>query len=283
MSILLFIIVFISDLFAIYYLTQCNVKTTVLGGICILIVMFISVNLSFLALKPKKISRLKKSEKQIVERALSDIKAASRYCKCKLPDASVYYNESQIVNAFACGFGKIVITRGMIEKLKDSSSEKMMSAVIAHEMGHLVNHHILFTSIIVTNILIVSSVITILAQGVIFLIVLVTSLLASIVLSEFTQSITNVFFRIINLIIWVIKEIIIAFVFALAFVFFRKQEFQADAFAALLGKSFELQTFLSQMDENHMNFIERIVSTHPSNKKRIERLRNIDLEKRIEI
>lgn len=54
-------------------------------------------------------------------------------------DFEIHYVNSDVVNAYYIGDGKVILFRGLLDKLNNSDQR---AAVIAHEMGHGVNDHI---------------------------------------------------------------------------------------------------------------------------------------------
>lgn len=54
-------------------------------------------------------------------------------------DFEIHYVNSDVINAYYIGDGKVVLFRGLLDKLNNSDQR---AAVIAHEMGHGANDHI---------------------------------------------------------------------------------------------------------------------------------------------
>ncbi len=72
------------------------------------------------------------------EHALGTIVAALAEGTPSLPAVSIHVYDMPLVNAFAVSGGKIVVTRGLLDKA-DTAEE--LTGVLAHEMGHVWHFH----------------------------------------------------------------------------------------------------------------------------------------------
>jgi Zn-dependent protease with chaperone function len=70
----------------------------------------------------------------------------------KLETTNLFILESQIPNAYACGFNKkgsaVYITSGLLSKFNNNCKDRRLQAIIAHELGHIVSGHMKIDSAI---------------------------------------------------------------------------------------------------------------------------------------
>lgn len=278
MSILLTFILYAADIAFIFHITNHSVKATLIASGIIIIAVLICMILSFLALRPKSVKKLRAADRRLVESALRELEISAELSNVSIPRIRTYWNSSDNVNAFAAGFNGIVLTRGLLQHCAYDS--RMLAAVIAHEVGHICHMDMLFSAIVTVNILAVSGAVTITFFGASMLIVVIAVLLLSILLGDIlTLYLTNALSKVLGFIVGLAKTVVESIAWVIAAIFMRIQEYAADRFAAACGFSFELIYFLESCpDESEQTFIEEIMSTHPSHYARIKKMENISME-----
>lgn len=171
----------------------------------------------------------------------------------------LYIENTMSVNAFALGSRTITITRGAVETL----SEDEIKGILAHEFGHLSRGDTLLPLVIIVG-------------NVMFLLFMLVVKLVQVVIAIVTASHDVLFLgRFMNLIASAVIALILFIVQALFLINQRQNEYFADKFAYEIGYGTELKDALyglADVDFGKETMMERIKSSHPNIRNRINRL-----------
>lgn len=274
MSVILSILLYLADIFTVYTFWG-SIEFTVVAACLIPVAVVICMIISFLGIRPKSIKKLRKSDRAAVESALDELKFSAEQLGESLPKIHVFVNARNYVNAYAVGFNCVVVTMGLIKNY--GHDNRVFASVLAHEMGHIKHHDTVFSGLVIVNLIVNSIVLTFSLFGVGIVIVLIFSLFMSVFFSDIiTLYVSNAFGKVVGKIIGLLKTLIVAVLWAICAVIFRKQELLADRYAAKeLGFAYELVYFLediSAMDSVDRTFIETLMDTHPSTYTRIKKI-----------
>lgn len=180
-----------------------------------------------------------------------------------LKNYNLYVIEDQIPNAMAFGKNNIIATRGILGLLEP----ELLTGILAHEAGHIHNGD--------TAILILQTCMGFfgnLALKFFYFVTIICGLVSRIpyislfaaVLSWLIAITTGVFHLVVRL-----PAVLVQLFFS------RQDEYNADRYACELGFGEELYAGLQSVtaNEESLGFFDRIWSTHPITKKRLERIR----------
>ncbi|UMZ73023.1 M48 family metalloprotease [Natranaerofaba carboxydovora] len=173
------------------------------------------------------------------------------------------------VNAFALGSNTVIFTRGFLSV----STDEEFKGILAHELGHLVNHD--------TKVLLAALLMNIMGQIGTTIIVFFTSAMAfvSSLFGEeagcFISIPLAIFSILLNVLSWIIYNILELSLRAVG----RQNEFYADEFAKKCGQGRGLAKFLhrvssieSEAVENKETLASRLLNTHPPIDERLNKL-----------
>lgn len=172
----------------------------------------------------------------------------------------LYVENTMSVNAFAVGCRTITITRGAIETLSDDEIKGML----AHEFGHLAHGDTVLPLVFLVG-------------NAMFLALMVAVKIAQLFVVFLTAYAQALFLgRIVNLLVTLLMTLALFVVQALILVNQRKNEYLADKFAYEIGYGADLLGVLyaiSQFQfEGKTTMLDRIKSSHPNTRNRINRL-----------
>ncbi len=187
--------------------------------------------------------------------------------KIKTPNLNknikLFYMNDSSINAFALGRKTIILTDGSLKGL----DKEIIEGILAHEFGHLAHKDTDISLMITTGNLILSLFFIVIRGFLGFVFGFIGSLLSKNVAKGLVT-----FFA-----IWIPNAILWCWIkigFLLSMHSSKKNEYQADLYSAKCGYSEGLLKFF-QLTNNHLefNFIQNMVSSHPTND---ERIRNLD-------
>lgn len=171
----------------------------------------------------------------------------------------LYIENTMSVNAFALGSRTITVTRGAMETL----SEDELKGILAHEFGHLSRGDTLLPLVIIVG-------------NIMFLLFMLVVKVVQVVIAIVTASHDILFVgRFMNLIATAVISLILFIVQALFLINQRQNEYFADKFAYEICYGVELKDALyglSEVDFGKESMMERIKSSHPNIRNRINRL-----------
>lgn len=214
--------------------------------------------------------RLESGFEQLKEEAGSTIKY---YTKCEL-----YLIPDDSVNAYA--FGRTIgITRGALNCLDEST----MSAVLAHEISHVICLDSVINRLLFAHVLVIMSALVLTHFAVIAvacLVVLVLCLLGM-RFNLFTFFLTRGVFSILQRAGSLIQHMALSILQVILSLVSRRCEYRADLFSCKLGYGYQLIYFLERFTNiNHKRTLSEVLyDSHPSSKKRIERIESYNCRK----
>ncbi len=181
---------------------------------------------------------------------------------------------SDDINAFACGFKHIAVTSGALK----NTDEMTLSAILAHEISHIINLDVVFKRIAFFNIFVIIVCLTILSAisgiliwGAFFVLCffgICKGDVSLFVVSGISKAL-KAFFAGMQKVIVVTFQIIIGIVS-------RRSEYRADNYAVQLGYGLQLQYFLSRfvsIEQQRKRTLQDVLyDTHPAPEKRIAKL-----------
>lgn len=215
--------------------------------------------------------RLESGFEQLKEEVGSTIKY---YTKCKL-----YLIPDDSINAYAFGGRIIGITRGALNCLDEST----MRAVLAHEISHVICLDSVINRLLFAHVLVVMSALILThfaVMAVVCLVVLVLCLLGM-RFNLFTFFLTKGVFSILQRAKSLIQHMALSILQMILSLVSRRCEYRADLFSCKLGYGYQLVYFLERFTNiNHKRTLAEVLyESHPSSKKRIERIESYNNRK----
>lgn len=214
--------------------------------------------------------RLESGFEQLKKEAGSAIKCDT---KCKL-----YLIPDDSVNAYA--FGRTIgITRGALNCLDGST----MSAVLAHEISHVICLDSVINRLLFAHVLVIMSALVLThfaVMAVVCLAVLVLCLLGM-RFNLFTFFLTRGAFSILQKAESLIQHLVLSILKVIMSLISRGCEYRADLFSCKLGYGYQLVYFLERFTNiNHKRTLAEVLyDSHPSSKRRIERIESYNNRK----
>lgn len=214
--------------------------------------------------------RLESGFEQLKKEVGSTIKY---YTKCKL-----YLIPDDSVNTYAFGT-TIGITRGALNCLDEGT----MSAVLAHEISHVICMDSVINRLLFAHVLVIMSALILTHFAVIAvacLIVLVLCLLGM-RFNLFTFFLTRRVFSILRKGVSLIQHLVLSILQVIMSLISRGCEYRADLFSCKMGYGYQLEYFLERFTNiNHKRTLAEVLyDSHPSSKKRIERIESYNNRK----
>ncbi len=218
-----------------------------------------------------------------VNKIFSEVLSRAKEINPSIPDdITLYYIDEEEVNAFATGRKTIGVTKGALEL-----SDEQLKGILGHEIGHLANHDTDLTLVVnVANWFVTLYFLAIRAYMVLLKVVAKgTAIIFGFLSSSLSDLIMNLIIcRLIDLIDFVLITLLSAlwtgFGNLLIKASTRSNEYLADEFSNKLGYGEYLISVLQSFGsaKKSKNPLKRLAAnladTHPSNKKRIEAIRN---------
>lgn len=202
---------------------------------------------------------------------------------CHIPsNIKVYLIPGEEMNAYCFGARSIGVTEGAL-----NLDNKTVEAIIARELGHLMNGDSVLNMILVVNCLGVIAVLAFYQSALIasvYIIMIICCLIGVFRFSVTSCFITSKISGLIKTVMEIAKTIVLQTSRVVISTLGRKSEFMADRFAARMGYTFYLKKFLERfgpdIERSGQSFFEVLYDTHPSTALRIQQLDSID-EQRI--
>lgn len=195
----------------------------------------------------------------------------------------VYVIPGEEMNGYCFGFNSIGITEGTL-----NLDEKTVEAVIAHEIGHIVNGDSVLNMVLAVN---VSGILLFLGLWQFFVIAMISLVVFVFwMIGEIRFSFTSCFIvtRLTALVTRLsegFQAIVLRLCQMVISALSRKGEYMADTFAANLGYAFYLKHFLERFAPDSPSgdhrFFHVVYDTHPSTASRVERLEQYRSSRRV--
>lgn len=268
-SIVIFIIIYIFDLAIAYAIA--GPTGALFAMIALPIAIVIQQKLCMLSVGATRLEKLDDADQDKLRAVFEDVlQSAERQGYSFSKNPRIYLLESNELNAFSCG-NCIVVNRGLINTI-------CLRAVVCHEIKHY-RQKDSYCSCLISSSVAVLMLILMFNLGVsVIAISIFTALLFGIVLGSTAAFISG---SIVYITFNFLKNAILNIVYWIS-VFFQAllsqfTEYKADEFSAQCGFADELILFLKSTndDARFTSLTQRLLSTHPSNAKRIERLNQI--------
>lgn len=281
MSYIMYFLILMADGYFAYIITA-SAEISIIAMIVIICATCLMQIISFLSLRPTSLKKLRLADRNALEAATAELKYCAEETNFRLPKKlHVYMNKSSDMNAFAVGRNKVILTSGLLEHLRYDS--RTLAAVIAHEVGHLKRFHCYATAIVNLNILVIALFFSLVNFGFVTVITALLFFILSIVMNDcIALCISGLIGKILKALLSFASNIIILLHMAVAAIFFRRMEYNADRTAACLSLGVELIGFLYMLENIKSNekrsFVETIQSSHPPTYSRIKRLEEYEAE-----
>ena len=179
-----------------------------------------------------------------------------------MDDYNLYVCNSKDLNAFAVGNNNIAVTVPLLTNLQTNE----IAGILAHEMGHIQNRD--------TNTTLLTSTMGSFGNLVIRIysyITVVLQIISFIPIIGWLTAIISWFFVIQ---IWVFQLVMQLPLYLITLFSSREDEYEADQYACEIGLGIDLYNGLDciTQGEEQKGFAERILSSHPGTKQRLERI-----------
>lgn len=263
LSKVLFLILYFIDIYMGYQIF--GFRGALITGVAIVIAMFGWMRITLYQTGALHIEDCSPGERNRLDSALQEIYYRAESCGYKLRKCQFYVSGEHTMNAYNC-LNKIVINRPVLQSAE-------LEGIITHELGHLNNWDSYFSMLLSLNIMAISVLIMV-SFALYFLVVAIIVIVLAFLSKNFLGFLickkilewTRLFNRVAcNIIITVIR------IFQMTLL--RQNEYKADRFAVRLGYGQDLKSFLGNYTgietRNTKTFLEMLLSTHPSDYKRI--------------
>ncbi|MDE5765364.1 MAG: M48 family metalloprotease [Ruminococcus sp.] len=269
-STIVFIIVYILDLFIAY--TMSGLTGIFFTMFALPVAVVIQQKPCMLSVGATRLDKLDDIDQDRLRAAFENVlQSAEKQGYSFSRNPKIYLLESDELNAFSCG-QCIVINRGLINTI-------CIHGVISHEIKHWKYGDSYCSCLISSSVSILMLMLMVTLGISVISVALVTALIFGIIFGSTAALISGtIVARILNF----LKNIIINATYwvinILQMAFSRFNEFKADEWAARIGYADDLLLFLNLTKSDDVRFTsltQRLLSTHPSNGKRIERLKQI--------
>lgn len=278
MSKVLFMLLYLMDIFFLYYLTG-DICYTTAGGLGIFVILAIQTGISLMTLKAHSLKHSPMATAQYLQSCMDEVMRRSVAVRRKQKKIRLWIADNESLNCFAVG-QNIVVNKSML-RLGDRS---MLEGCLSHELSHVYNMDSAFTTLLELNLFIGLCTLCLVLFGAGAGIVLVISILFSVFFSSWagftagsiSGKLLKFCFGLITRAFYYISKLFSAFLY-------RRQEFEADRYAALLGYSQAMINLfqLEERTEHHAvqtSWIEDLLNDHPSNYRRIIQFEKIEEE-----
>lgn len=235
--------------------------------------IFIQIKLTLFKADVVRLENLNSHDRNRLSLAFENVLRKGESLGYTFKNPRIYLSEEESLNGFSCG-NAIVINRGLL-------NSGCLEAVIAHEVKHFRFHDSITSCLICNTITVLFILIMFMTSIYILLIVLMAGLLAAFIGNGMTGIITgSVISRILGKIKNLFMRVSLFCMNAFQMVLSRQTEFKADEFAVRLGYGEQLKQFLRLTYNNrkNMSLTEQLLSSHPSDSKRIANIQKIQNE-----
>ena len=203
-------------------------------------------------------------------------KAGDEGCRIP-PNIKVCVIPGEEMNAYCFGARSIGVTEGALHL-----DNKTVEAIIAHELGHLINGDSILNMILVANCLGVIAILSFYQfalVAVVYIFMMICCIIGLFRFSFASYFVTSKITGLIKIVMEVVKTIVLQTSRLAISALGRKSEFIADRFAASLGYTFYLKRFLERFapdtESSDQSLFTVLYDTHPSTALRIQQLNSI--------
>lgn len=212
------------------------------------------------------IEQCRRTDAYILNNAYEAVMLRASNCGFNLKKAKLYISDQDTYNAYNCG-NAIIVNKPV---LYDSS---VLEGVVAHEVNHHRCADSWFSMLLGLNIS-VSSIILSLSAGLYVVAIIAVFMLIFSIFFRNSGWLGLVLAKILMPIQKAVVNIMVTTTVAVEMAISRGTEYKADEFASTIGYGSELKLFLSRDSSlrKPLTFTERLLSTHPSDDKRIAKI-----------
>lgn len=251
--------------------TGCVIFGSILGGVITAIVipltMLIQIRLTLYTSGAERLVNYPTMEANRVYASYKLVEARAISSGFKFKEPTLYICPDETYNAYSCG-NAIVIHEPLVYDVS-------LEGVIAHEFSHYLDRDSIFFGLLNLNILAISLVVMLLSQLYVVCVVILVTLTFCIVFDGGVGYVLGTFIgRIIQKLATVLCNLFVMVSQAVSSLFSRWIEYKSDRTATDLGYGNELIAFLESNPSNRkpLSLEERLLSTHPPDKKRVARI-----------
>lgn len=241
-----------------------------------LIYMWLGERITVLRTKTVPQARLKELERDKLTAARKILLTNGRKVGVKSSKYHIHVVNTADFNAYCYGSRHIAITRPML-----NMSPRVISAVLAHEIGHARRGDVLFSRILYLNISVAA--ITLSGLGILASAMFLGSTIATFMLAGFLSGVVAMYAnRTLKYIMRVAENVLrwlLYTTFKLINAFYsRNCEYHADRFSCKLGLGDDLNSFLKALPRQRFKLFhlptlnDLLYGSHPPTKKRIKRI-----------
>lgn len=269
MSRVLFLLLYIADIAVIYHLTG-DASYTAIGASAILVLMGIRMGVSLLVLRAHSLRNYRGDDVRYLQSCMDEVMERSVSIGRKRTKVRLFIADNASLNCFTVG-RSIVVNRGIME-LGDRT---MLEANLGHELSHVYNLDSYFAALLEMNIFAGLCVLGLSLFGMAVAVVLIAALIFGLIFSSwigFTAA--ALLGKAAKGFIQLVRRIYYYFFKAFSAFLYRRQEFEADRYTALLGYSRAMVGFFSlnervERKAVQTSWMEDLLNDHPSDYRRI--------------
>lgn len=219
-----------------------------------------------------ELDSLPEAERFLLANTFETVLEAAECVGYNMKNPRIFLSSEDTMNAFNCG-NCIVVNKPLL-------ISGSLEGIIAHEVKHF-HFHDSYTSCLISNTitLFFIGLMIILGAGV-FLIVLFTFLVIALVFGSTAGAIVGgVVGKLLNFIKEIFLKVNLFLARSIEMALSRFTEYKADEFAVITGFGSQLKHFLemNRSNDNTLSVTEQLLSTHPSDGKRIARIERMEV------
>lgn len=275
MSRLFFAILYILDIFIIYCITG-DILYTVIGAAAILVSLAIQMGISLIALKAHSLRNATSSDASYLQSCMDEVMRRSTSVGRK-HKIHLWIADNESLNCYTVG-NNIVVNKSLL-RLGDSS---MIEACLAHELSHVLNCDWYFSALMTLNIFVTMCSLSLFLFGMGVALVLIMVILFSIIFSAWAGfAVGTMIGKVLKFFSKLITSIFYYTTKAFSAFLCRRQEFEADRYAAILGYSFAIINIIHLIEQHERHsiqtsWIEELLNDHPSAYRRIAHIERLE-------
>ncbi len=259
-----FILLYGFDIFLGYYLSQSYTGAVITAAV-IPIVLLIWQKITLFTTGAIPIDKCRSTDACRLKNAYDAVMSRAANCGYNLKRAKLYISDQDTHNGYNIG-NSIVINKPLLDT-------SVIEGILAHEVNHHRCSDSWFSMLLGLNIS-VSSIILSLTAGLYVICIIIILVLIFNIFSRNSGWLGLILAKILMPVKNAVVNIMVTITVAIEMAISRNVEYKADEFASTIGYGHELKLFLSNdcSLRKPMTFTERLLSTHPSNDRRIARI-----------
>ncbi|MBQ9111577.1 MAG: M48 family metalloprotease [Oscillospiraceae bacterium] len=278
MSRVAFVLLYILDIVGIYSVTG-DVAYTAIGATGILMILAIQMSVSLLTLKAHSIKGSPYADANYLQSCMETVINRSETVGRKRRKIRLWISDNESLNCYTVG-RNIIVNRSVL-RLGDRT---ILEALLAHEYSHVLNYDSYFAALLEMNLFIGLCIVGLSLFGAAVVIVLMMALLFGLIFSSWVGFTAGAIFGkilkggcgLVSRAFYYISKAFSAFLY-------RRQEYEADRYTALLGYSRAMVNLfrLEERMEQHavqVSWIEELLDDHPSNYRRTVQFERMEEE-----